>query len=61
MIRPVLHGSFEHNSLVVAFALPLRLDAVPASRSFLPTLNAAFPTCEAAGLGTFPHFRARRG
>jgi hypothetical protein len=61
MIRPVLDWSFEHHPLVVAFALPLRLYAVPASRPFLAALDAAFPTREAAGLGTFPDFRARRG
>lgn len=55
MIRPVSNGGFEDNSLVVALALPLRLDAVATCRALLTALYAAFSTCEAAGLGPLPH------
>jgi hypothetical protein len=55
VIWPVLDGCFEDDSLVVALALALGFDAVGTSRSLLAAFDAAFPTSEAACLGSFPH------
>jgi hypothetical protein len=55
MIWPVLDGSLEDDSLVVAFTLPLRLDAVGAGRTLLAAFDATLSTCEAAGLGPLSH------
>ena len=49
--RPVTDGRLEDDALVVAFAMPLGLDAVVAGRSFLSAFDATLATREAAGLG----------
>jgi hypothetical protein len=61
VVWPVLHGSFEHHPLVVAFALPFRLDAVSTRWPLFAAFNAALSTSEASSLGTFSHLRVRRG
>jgi hypothetical protein len=55
VIWPVLDRSLEDDSLIVAFALTLRLDAIAAGRTLLSTLDAAFSACETASLGPLPH------
>jgi hypothetical protein len=55
VVWPVFDGSLEDYSLVVAFALTLRLDAVVAGGALLSALDAAFSTRKTASLGTLPH------
>jgi hypothetical protein len=55
VVWPILNGSLEDYPLVVAFALPLRLDAVSTRRSLFSTLDTAFSTSEAPGLGPLSH------
>lgn len=49
--RPVADGRLEDNALIVAFAMPLGLDAVVAGWPFLSTFDATLATREAAGFG----------
>ena len=59
VVWPVFDGSLEHDPLVVALALALRLNTVVAGRSLFATFDPAFSTSKAPGLGTFPHFVGR--
>ena len=59
MIWPVLDGGLEDDSLVVAFALALRLDAIGTCRTLFTALDAAFSAGEAPSLGPLSHLRAR--
>jgi hypothetical protein len=49
--RPVTDRRLEDDALIVAFAMPLGLDAVVAGWPFLSAFDATLATCEAAGLG----------
>jgi hypothetical protein len=60
VVWPVLDRSLEDDSLIVALTLPLRLDAVGASRTLFTTFDATLPTCEAASLGPLSHLRVGR-
>ena len=40
-----MYRILEDNSLVIAFAVTLRLDTIVASRAFFTALDAALPTC----------------
>jgi hypothetical protein len=56
VVWPIFDRSLEDNSLIVAFALAFRLDAIAASWPLFSTLDTTLPTGEAAGLGSLPHF-----
>lgn len=58
MVRPVLDGCLEDDTLVVAFALALRLDAVGTSRALFAALDATFSACQTSRLRSLPHLGA---
>lgn len=61
MVRPAANGSLEDDSLVVAFTLTLRFDAIGTSRALFTALDAAFTACQAASLGPSAHFGSSCG
>lgn len=48
---PIANWSLENDALIVALAMPLRLDTIVAGRPLLSTFDAPFATRETAGLG----------
>jgi hypothetical protein len=48
---PVTDWRLEDNTLIVAFAMPLGLDAVVTGRSFLSAFDATLATRETTGFG----------
>jgi hypothetical protein len=60
MVGPVPDGRLEDDTLIVAFALPLGLDAVSARRPLFSTLDASLSTGQAARLRSLPHLGVGR-
>ena len=59
MVRPLADRLLEDNTLIIALALTLRLNAIIANGSLLTALDASFPASQAARLGPLPHFGIR--